>query len=60
MEFQTNKGTATHSSNGKCNYAAKLGSQYIHRSFFFPEDLMRFLKTGGVSVRRVRARNTFM
>lgn len=50
MEFQTNKGTATHSSNGKCNYAANLGYIFIDLFFFFHfcEDLMRFLKAGGV------------
>lgn len=33
MEFQTNKGTGTQSSNGKYNYAAKLALRYADRSF---------------------------
>lgn len=46
MEFQTNKETGTHSSNGKYNYAAKLDSGYMQIDLFhLCKDLMRFLKT---------------
>lgn len=35
MEFRTNKKTGTHSSNGKYNYAVKLGPQYMQIDLFF-------------------------